>query len=98
MYIRSTIFYCISHTSLGLGYEIQKNIKLSIISTTTINTFIYLFIYLFTYHLFTYSFIYLSIYQITYLLENCALPGYYTVSSGNNREECSSQLIMYLFI
>ena len=42
--------------------------------------------------------IYLSIYQITYLLENCVLPGYYIVRSGNNPEECSSQLMMYLFI
>ena len=97
LYIISTIFYCIIHSTLCLGYEIQKNTKLSIISTT-INILIHLFIYLLTYYLFTYLLIYLSIYQITYLLENCALPGYYMVSSGNNPEECSSQLIMYLFI
>jgi len=70
--------------------------KLSIISTTTINILICLFIYLFTYHLFSYLFIYLSIYQIIDLLENCTLPGYYTVSSGNNPEDRSSHLIMYL--
>jgi hypothetical protein len=56
LYIISTIFYCKIHISLCLGYEIQKNIKLFIIFTTSIiNILNHLFIYLFTYHLFTYA-------------------------------------------